>query len=233
MAKRGSGTGKQVDGGEAPQKHVLHVYEVQTGMVLQQCPMALEHNEVSTLKPRFPGVLCKGRILTSDAAQSSHEFGRLVQWAGGDVIVFVKGNTPATQADLELFFEDDQADRRTWQSFEQIEKGHGRMPRRHILTSPDRNRLSATIGVRWDRSYARPRERKTKDKSSVEVVYGWTSLSPQHCSPKPLLQLLRAHWSVENRLHWLSSVTLGRMIAASVCYQWHRCWRCSTRWCSH
>ena len=25
--------------------------EVQTGMVLQQCPIALEHNEVSTLKP--------------------------------------------------------------------------------------------------------------------------------------------------------------------------------------
>lgn len=29
------GTGKQVYGGEAPQKQMLHVYEVQTGMVLQ------------------------------------------------------------------------------------------------------------------------------------------------------------------------------------------------------
>ena len=33
------GTGKQLYGGEEPQKQVLHVYEVQTGMVVQQCPI--------------------------------------------------------------------------------------------------------------------------------------------------------------------------------------------------
>ncbi len=137
------GTGKQLYGGEEPQKQVLHVYEVHTGIVLQQCPIAPEHNEVSTLKPLLTEVLCKGRILTADAAQSYHEFGRLVKRVGGDVIVFIKDNTPATRADLELFFEDKQADRRTWQSDEQFEKGHGRLERRQILTSPDRNRLFA------------------------------------------------------------------------------------------
>src|SRR2546427_4153392 len=137
------GTGKQLYGGEAPQKQVLHVYEPQTGIVLQQCPIATEHNEVSTLKPKFPEVLCKGRILTSDAAQSYHDFGRLVKRAGGDVVLFIKDNTRATRADLELFFEEKQADRRTWQFDEQIEKGHGRLERRQITTSPDRNRLSA------------------------------------------------------------------------------------------
>jgi len=148
------GTGKQLYGGEEPQKQVLHVYEAQTGMVLQQCPMALEHNEVSTLKPLLTEVLCQGRILTSDAAQSYHEYGRLVKRSGGDVIVFVKDNTPATRADLELFFEDKQADRRTWQSFEQVEKGHGRLERRHILTSPDLNDASrAVTGAKWGRSF--------------------------------------------------------------------------------
>ena len=148
------GTGKQLYGGEEPQKQVLHVYEAQTGIVLQQCPIALEHNEVSTLKPLLSEVLCKGRILTSDAAQSYHEYGRLVKRSGGDVIVFVKDNTPATRADLELFFEDKQADRRTWQSFEQVEKGHGRLERRHILTSPDLNDASrAVTGAKWGRSF--------------------------------------------------------------------------------
>lgn len=37
------------------------------------------------------------------------------------------------------------------------------------------------------------RERRTKDQSSREVVYGWTSLARQRCSPKLLLQLIRAH----------------------------------------
>jgi hypothetical protein len=31
---------------------------------------------------------------------------RLVKRAEGEVIVFIKDNTPATRADLELFFED-------------------------------------------------------------------------------------------------------------------------------
>jgi len=138
------GTGKQAYGGEEPQKQVLHVYEVHTGIVLQQCPIAQEHNEVSTLKPLLTEALCKGRILTSDAAQSYHDFGRLVKRAGGEAIIFIKDNTPAARADLELFFEDPEADRRTWQFNEQIEKGHGRLERRQITTSPDRERLFAS-----------------------------------------------------------------------------------------
>ena len=41
------------------------------------------------------------------------------------------------------------------------------------------------------------------------MVYGWTSLLPQRRSPRRLLQVIRAHWAVENRLHWRRDVTLG------------------------
>jgi predicted transposase YbfD/YdcC len=203
------GTGKQAYGGEEPQKHVLHVYEVQTGIVLQQCPIAVEHNEVRTLKPLLTEVLCKGRIITADAAQSYHEFGRLVQRAGGDVVLFIKGNTSATRADLELFFEDCEADRSTWQSDAQIEKGHGRLERRQILTSPDLNDYLSHDWGEVGQVFRLQRERTSKDKSSVEIIYGWTSLPPPKCSPKLLLRLTRDHWSVENRLHWRRDATLG------------------------
>jgi predicted transposase YbfD/YdcC len=53
------------------------------------------------------------------------------------------------------------------------------------------------------------RERESHDQRGVEVVYGWTSLLPQRCSPRRLLQVIRAHWAVENRLHWRRDVTLG------------------------
>lgn len=203
------GTGKQLYGGEEPQKQVLHVYEAHTGIVLQQCPIAQEHNEVSTLKPLLTEVLCKGRILTSDAAQSYHQFGRLVKRAGGDVVLFIKDNTPVTRADLELFFEDPQADRRTWQSCEQIEKGHGRLERRQITTSPDLNDYLRRDWGEVGQVFRVQRERTSKDKHSVEVVYGWTTLSQKRCSPERLSQVIRAHWAVENRLHWRRDVTLG------------------------
>jgi hypothetical protein len=34
-----------------------------------------------------------------------------------------------------------------------------------------------------------------------EFVYGMTSLTPAQASPKLLLDLIRAHWAIENRLH--------------------------------
>lgn len=203
------GTGTQAYGGDEPQQHILHVYEVQTGIVLEQCPIGEKRNEVSALKPLLTPVLCKGRILTVDAAQSYHEFGRLVQRAGGDVVLFIKDNTPATRADLELFFEDPQADRRTWQSFEQREKGHGRLECRSIVTSPDLNEYLYRDWGEVGQVFRLQRERTCKGKQSVEVVYGWTSLSQKQCSPQRLLGLIRAHWAVENRLHWRRDATLG------------------------
>ena len=172
-------------------------------------PIAQKHNEVSALKPILTEVLCQGRILTTDAAQSYHEFGRLIQRGGGDVVVTIKDNTPLTRADLELFFEDAQADRGTWQSFEQIEKGHGRLEHRQITTSPDLNDYLRRDWGEVGQVFRLQRERTIKGNKSVEVVYGWTSLSPKRCSPQRLLQLIRAHWAVENRLHWRRDVTLG------------------------
>ncbi len=197
MGKCAYGTGKQVYGGEKPQKQILHVYEVQTGIVLHQCRIDEKQNEVSALKPLLTEVLCKGRILTADAAQSYHAFGRVVQRAGGDVILIVKDNTPATRADLELFFEDPQADRRTWHSYKQVEKGHGRPERRHLISSPDLNEYLRRDWGEVGQVFRLQRERKTPEKSSAEVVYGWTSLTCQRCSAPWLFGLIRDHWAVE------------------------------------
>ncbi|MFL5657567.1 MAG: ISAs1 family transposase [Ktedonobacteraceae bacterium] len=204
------GTGKQAYGGEKPQQQVLHVYEVRTGIVVQQCPIAAEHNEVSTLKPLLTQVLCKGRILTSDAGKPlSRRMARLVTRAGGDVVLFIKDNTPATRADLELFFEDKQADRRTWQSDEQMEKGHGRLERRHITTSPDLNDYLRRDWGEVGQVFRVERERKCGDKQSLEVVSGLSTLPQQACPAQQMAQVIRAHWAVENRLNFRRDATLG------------------------
>jgi hypothetical protein len=41
-----------------------------------------------------------------------------------------------------------------------------------------------------------------------EVVYGLSSLSLQKTPPARLLDLVRKHWAIENRLHWRRDVTL-------------------------
>lgn len=53
------------------------------------------------------------------------------------------------------------------------------------------------------------RERTTRGVRAVEVVYGITSLPPDRADAATLLALLRAHWRIENELHYVRDVTLG------------------------
>ena len=48
-----------------------------------------------------------------------------------------------------------------------------------------------------------------KGKTSIEVVYGITSLTRLQAHAGLLLGLSRKHWGIENRLHWVRDVTLG------------------------
>ena len=41
----------------------------------------------------------------------------------------------------------------------------------------------------------------------VEVVYGVTSLRPERVTPGQLLTLVREHWHIENKSHWVRDVT--------------------------
>ena len=43
----------------------------------------------------------------------------------------------------------------------------------------------------------------------VEVVYGITSLGRERADAQELLELIRGHWGIENRLHYVKDETLG------------------------
>lgn len=62
--------------------------------------------------------------------------------------------------------------------------------------------------------YARQVVRVTRDRSnlngantSTETSFYITSLSPQRAGPEELADLVRGHWGIENRVHWVRDVT--------------------------
>jgi predicted transposase YbfD/YdcC len=191
--------------------HLLSFYEVQTGLVLLHCQVHEKQNEISALKPLLTPALVTGRILTVDAMHTQREFCRRVRELQGDYVVIAKDNQPGLRTDLEDFFEDPQADRGTWQSDEQVEKGHGRLERRQIWTSPDMNDWLAKDWCDVAQVFRLERQVRQLKTGKVhhEVVYGLTSLSPQRAPAKRLNGLVRRHWAVENELHWRRDVTLG------------------------
>ena len=53
------------------------------------------------------------------------------------------------------------------------------------------------------------RIRDTAGKSSVEVAYFVTSLSRHAAPPERLLALVRDHWAIENKLHYVRDVAFA------------------------
>lgn len=89
---------------------------------------------------------------------------------------------------------------------ETLEKGHGRIETRKIEVSaevvPHLNWPGAAQVARiW-------RERRIGDKVSTEVAYIVTSLPASEAGPERLLALVRAHWGIENRLHYVRDVSM-------------------------
>ena len=74
--------------------------------------------------------------------------------------------------------------------------------------------------------------RVTGTKTTVEVVYGITSVGPERADAAGLLQLARGHWGIENGLHFVRDVTLGEDACRARTGSARRCWRrCGTSPC--
>jgi len=64
-------------------------------------------------------------------------------------------------------------------------------------------------GLRQVFRIERHRINKRTGAREVKVRYGITSLSPERADAKRLAAILRGHWGIENRLHWVRDVILG------------------------
>jgi len=82
---------------------------------------------------------------------------------------------------------------------------------------------AGTVGLPWPgvaqvlrvQRVARWTDRASgQDRTRVEVAYAITSLPPERATAAALLVRWRAHWHIENRLHWVRDVTLGEDASA-------------------
>jgi hypothetical protein len=189
--------------------HQLGLYETGTGVLLTERIVGEKQNERSLLGEFLTPRWLTGRLISADAMFTYDSFCLQVIQAGGDYVLIAKGNQPGLQEDLRLFFTEPPADCQDWRGAVSWHKGHGRLERRELVASTELNdflakpwpgvaqvfRLTRTI---WHHGHTRH-----------EVVYGLTSRSPAQSSAAQLLEAVRRHWTIENRLHWRRDVTLG------------------------
>ena len=87
-----------------------------------------------------------------------------------------------------------------------IDKGHGRLEERILTLSRELHEY-----VDWpyiDQVFRVERRVMERGKLTVETRYGFTSLPPSAANAARLLEITRAHWGIENGLHYRRDVTL-------------------------
>ena len=94
---------------------------------------------------------------------------------------------------------------------ETLDKGHGRIERRRCavvdLSAAQWDGYAALHGRRQAMRIERERENLKTGQRSIEVTWSLTSLSAERAGPEELLALVRNHWHIENRLHYVRDFT--------------------------
>jgi predicted transposase YbfD/YdcC len=189
--------------------HHVNCYEAKTGVVLKEHMVAEKEGELTQVKEFLTPLLLQGRIITADALYTQKHLCQQVIASGGNYLLFVKGNQPTLQEDLRLFFDEPPLDCVDWRTASTVEKGHGRLTHRLIHASTELNDFLARDWHDVGQVFCLRRRVEHPLKCTQEYVYGMTSLTPQQADPLRLLEVIRDHWSIENRLHYRRDVTLA------------------------
>jgi predicted transposase YbfD/YdcC len=147
----------------------------------------------------------KGCIVTVDALNCQRETARKIVDQGGDYALALKGNQGTLHADVSRFLDDPAtaitADHRT------VDGDHGRIETRRSTVATDIGWLQEDPqwpGLQAIGKVTRSSEASTK--TTVETAY---YLLSKPLSPERFGEVVRAHWAVENSLHWVLDVIMN------------------------
>lgn len=124
------------------------------------------------------------------------------QEKGGEWLFRLKGNQPELLAGVALLFEHPVSP----PTVVRQRNRHGdRLEVRELAVSTDLNEWAQWPGLAQVGRLTCLRRRQGE--TTVETSHIITSLSPAQATPAQLLSLVRGHWGIENRLHWVRDVT--------------------------
>ena len=183
--------------------HVVTAYASGPDVSLGQTAVAEKSNEITAI-PHLVSVLClAGCIVTIDAMGCQKEIARCLRKAQADYVLAVKGNQPSLHNAIIAYFEameEHEAAGVEFQHRETVDQKRGRVERRLYWSAPAPTELTASDDWTDLRSIGMViNERTENDKTAREVRYYITSLTND---VQEFSRVVRAHWSIENSLHW-------------------------------
>ena len=190
----------------APGVHLLSALSHHVGLTLAQQAVDAKTNEITQVETVLRQIVLKDRVVTMDALLTQRSVAQTIVDEGGDYVMTVKANQPQLRADIELVFTLPPAGDRQ-ETARTVDIGHGRIEQRNITTSEVLVGYSDWPGLAQVFEVGRHVIIQKTGQERAEVVYGVTSLPPERATPERLLELVRGHWQIENKSHWVRDVT--------------------------
>ncbi len=188
--------------------HLVSAWACRQRLVLGQEAVSGKSNEITAIPLLLERLALTGALVTIDAIGTQTKIAETIVQRGGDYLLALKANRPVLFGDVEAFFADPQAG--PLDSFETTDGDHGRIELRRHAVCHDIDWLFS------DRRYAdEPRfphlamiarvdtEVERNGKIEREKRY---YLSSARLDAKTFARAVRAHWGIENRLHWVLDV---------------------------
>jgi predicted transposase YbfD/YdcC len=185
--------------------HMVHAWCREQRLLLGQVAVDGKSNEITAVPKLLELLSLKGRIVTADALNCQRVIAAQVVAQGGDYVLALKGNQGSLHDDVRCFFDDPIHTAEL--AHVTVDGEHGRIETRASLVSTDIAWLQERHA--WPGLAAIGRVLRTREvgaKISTETAYYLLSipLSAEHFGG-----VARAHWGVENGLHWVLDVTMN------------------------
>lgn len=187
------------------QLHLLALQAADANSVIGQTALQSGENEISGAKRLLAKADLENKIVSGDAIFAQQELSRTVIEKGGEYLWKLRANQGKIYQLTKAHFVRG-VDKYLGRAVS-IEKGHGRIDEREILTS---FRVVGEIEFPHLQQVFRITRRSHQVKTgkrSEQMIYGITSLPVEECGARQLLELTRNHWRIENGLHYRRDVT--------------------------
>jgi predicted transposase YbfD/YdcC len=192
---------------------VVSAWASANGLVLGQVATDAKSNEITAIPELLRLLDLKGCIVTIDAAGTQTAIAQQIVDSEGDYVLALKANQKGLAEDVQRLFE--------WaHSIEfaelqhdhvrTVDKGHGRVEIRNCWTIADPRYVGdLRQGRKWKSLHSVAQvqlERRIGEQVTLETRYFISSLSGN--APQ-ILNAVRLHWGVENKLHWCLDVSFN------------------------
>jgi predicted transposase YbfD/YdcC len=188
--------------------HMVSAWATANQISLGQVAVEEKSNEITAIPKLLEMLEIAGCLVTIDAMGCQTEIAEKIVACGGDYVLAVKGNQPTLHAGIAQFFVDHSEDdfaRTKVRRHKTKEKGHGRQEERHYAICPvpedlpDRARWPELKAIGFAIGYT-----QREGKECNEIRYYILS---KYVSARRFAEAVRAHWGIENCLHWQLDVT--------------------------